>query len=246
MDAGSSKKVLFTDFSKSYLYWITSAEKSYGRFSLESKCTFIKKRQEKETFWLASAVMAGNVYEDDNLAKEPPYHFQLAASENEYLIFRDYLMWEQGCDSGGFCPKIFHKLEIHSEELSASKVADMVEIAKLARLGNSFNSIVCFQVNDNKFILEFPVKHINIRADNGQFQVETGPILVPNMTSACGQMNKLGNKNQFQTAFIFFNCLDRAELLLKESPQVGSPQPRSYSGVQKIQAEICLITPEND
>ena len=66
------------DFSASYLTWLTRKEKSYGRFQVEAACTIRDFSSENtETYYLAPAVNAGNVYAKNGLVKQPVYLFQI-------------------------------------------------------------------------------------------------------------------------------------------------------------------------
>lgn len=43
------------------------------------------------TFGIGSAVLAGNMYVDSELVKNPPYLFQIAGNSERHIIYRTYL-----------------------------------------------------------------------------------------------------------------------------------------------------------
>ena len=73
------KKFQTVDFNKSSVSWLG---KSTGIFKLASVLSVFYKGK-ADTFALTENVLAGNVYAKKGLIKNPPYLFQLVAS-NKY------------------------------------------------------------------------------------------------------------------------------------------------------------------
>ena len=229
------------DFNQSYLTWCTKKEKSTGRFSLDSSCYIRKiKTEYLEDFYLASLVMAGNVYANNNLAKNPAYSFQIAASKKHYQIFRDYALCKENSDTFGKCSDIFHNITISKEEKFFDVVTDTEQLVKLVKKHVMLNTQIQFTVDGYQFLLDFPVKHINIHHKKDKFQIETGPILVPQ----CSFFNKKPLKEHllFNTAFVFINNLSQVEFLLKEKYWDGQVYTPFFSEVKKINCKTTLLS----
>ena len=86
------KKLIWIDFHRSFLAFLTTAEQSYGRFNLEAICTICRNNRQ-ETYCLGAQVSAGKVYGAEDLMLSPPYTFQIVASEIRHKIFRNYVSW---------------------------------------------------------------------------------------------------------------------------------------------------------
>jgi len=189
--------------------------------------------------------MAGNLYVNDNLAKTPPCQFQIAISDENYHIFRDYLVWECDCDSIGRNTDLFSKVAIRQAKTAARKVVASSEIAELAFAGNLFNGKLRFAGGTHAFALDFPVKHINIEASGLNFQVETGPVLIPEGLFVSDCHIEGNDRMRLGTAYVFFNRFDRAEFIVKALSGAGGQRFRCYSDVIKVEVDISLLTPVN-
>ena len=63
---------------------------------------------------------------------------------------------------------------------------------------------------DLRYVLEYPIKTMNFRPENGSFQVDTGPLLVPDFKVESEKVIET-----FEMAHIAYNRLDRAEFILR-------------------------------
>ena len=67
-----------------------------------------------------------------------------------------------------------------------------------------------------RFVLEYPIRTMNFQPKTNSFQVDTGPLLVPDF--------KLQNEKQIdrlEMAFVAYNRLDRAEFLIRRPTPVS-------------------------
>ena len=237
----SKTKLSFINFSQSYLTWCAKPVKSIGRFSIDSICRIHRiKTGYIENYYLATGIMAGNVYANKNLTKIPTYSYQIAASRKHYQIFRDYAFWEKNCDTMGYCSDIFDNIKIIEKEKPAKSIDDKDKIAHLITNNAMLNVKLTFSSDDHQVTLEFPVKHINIQNETNKFQIETGPILVPHCSLF--DYNPMDDSPIFSTAFIFINNLNNAEFVLKEKIGGNKIHTRFFSKVKPIACEILLLT----
>ncbi len=230
------------DFAASHLTWLTKRERSYGRFQIEGVCTVRADHPDaEETFCLAPAVVAGNVYAENDLIKSPPYLFQIVASKNRHVIFRTYV--PQGVPHGnaGTNAELFTEMMICLKERESVVLDDFDDIEAAVRKGAVLSARMRYEKRyGGKIDVEFPIKHINIKKEARMFQVETGPIPVIDAGSEADAPS-FGPGWVFQTTFVHFNRLDRAELTLHAPVKVGKEDVFAYTEIQKIDADIQLM-----
>ena len=66
-----------------------------------------------------------------------------------------------------------------------------------------------------RYVLQYPIRTMNFQPKTNSFQVDTGPVLVPDFkTKASGAINRL------EMAHIAYNRLDRAEFILRRPTAV--------------------------
>src|SRR5690606_11755047 len=81
--------------------------------------------------------------------------------------------------------------------------------------------------------IEYPIKTMNIHPERRRFQVDTGPVLLPDLSSSREHVIEW-----FQLAYTIYNRFDRAEFI-KLVPSSLNSEDRStqvmdYSEVQKM------------
>lgn len=225
-----------TDFSASFCTWLLHDQPSYGRFGIESLL-----RIEGETparYLLASAVMAGRVYASGPLIHEPAYEFAAVFSDSDHKIFRTYALDGSVSDEHGALPKKFKAVSMHVVSRPVSRLAGNDEIARAA-LDNA--TLVARAEFDSwpggcRVVAEFPVKHINIQTARCVFQVETGPVLVADPFA--GAAPTVDNLLQ---AYVFFNRLDEAHLILRRAAWANGARVRRYGETHVCPARISLM-----
>lgn len=96
-----------------------------------------------------------------------------------------------------------------------------------------------------RYVLEYPIKTMNFRPESASFQVDTGPLLVPDMKS-----NATKAIDRLELAHVCYNQFDRAEFILRRlttSGDKGQGQPISifeYSDVQEHPARNEIYSAE--
>jgi hypothetical protein len=99
------------------------------------------------------------------------------------------------------------------------------------------------QTTGRAFVLQYPIKTLNFQPEQRAFQVDTGPVIVPDLTSTEQQMI-----NRLARAHVIYNHihLDRAEFILyRPTPIVDEGrdvcQVMHYSEVQVHSAKHTLL-----
>lgn len=229
------------DFSASHLTWLTKKERSYGRFQVEAACTIRYFNSEKaETYYLAPAVIAGNVYANNDLVKQPFYFFQIAASKKRHVIFRTFASRSDDRNSFDNNSDLFEEVKFHITKKEAAVLKDFDDIVLHFQQHNSMSAFMSYETKQNDRIeIEFPIKHVNIQREKRLFQVETGPILIPSAPPSDRLSEEKGGF--FSTAFVNFNRLDCAEIALNTPIWIGQESICFPPQVKKLNTKTVLM-----
>jgi|TARA_B100002003_G_scaffold153748_1_gene142584 hypothetical protein len=173
------------DFNRSNLHW---GGASKGIFKIVAVLT--KGRDESITYALGQSVLAGNMYVEKALLKQPAYMFQVVGSSSEQSIYRTFIpdqktkvfpAWKhkKNCIGDTYGDPLFEEFYIDIQREPAKTVSDYDDIEELYRF-NSFTAKVTLNNHCKLFIqMEFPINHINVMRDKKMWQIETGPVLFP-------------------------------------------------------------------
>ncbi len=178
--------------------------------------------------------MAGDVYGSGHLVREPPYSFQIVASEARHAIVRNFLDGAADRDSEASNADIFSELRIETPVLSTERI-DQSRLTA-AEIAHAWPLTARLKGRDRghvEWLLEFPVWHINAARIDGTntFQVETGTVLVPTaLMSKTGASSACG----FALAYIYFNRLDRADLAAFGRADAGTPGKRDFRVMDRL------------
>lgn len=179
---------MIVDFQNSFISWETK-NGSFGRFNSEA---FL--RYSNNDWLLGSEVMACNVYGNNKLVKEPNYSFEPLFSDHVCKIFRTYTL------NGLTDDTVFQSQEqFKNHELHISEIENYTEVSLTDVLEN-LKPCQCI-ITTKEYQLQFPAKHLNVNRESKQFQIETGPVAIP-------------NRETINTAFIAFNKLNEFEMLI--------------------------------
>jgi len=177
------------DFNKSSIGWKTKSN-SVGLFKIES----VISEKDHNPFYLSSAVMAGDVYGQGLLPREPHYHFLWATDGQDVIIYR-----------------IYGNQKITIEERTSADYRNIlirnqitkyepIEIEDLFSTNDLINFNMICQLDISDQFISFPVKHINVLKEKKIFQIETGPVL-------------LRHNREVIPCFLFINSLDFCQVV---------------------------------
>ena len=250
------------DFSKSYMSWFGTGEmRSVSRILIDGVCTLINSDGKKDVFYLIAPCRSEHTHSDEQLIVMPNYDFRGIFGSKEYKIFRnhwvsnpDYLD-DPGLDTTG--GRILEESGLHDTKWDEVKLDinyfdNSKELTNKQSVVDSTlnNSILVGQtelMNDKtqkKAILEYPIKTMNVIPSVPRFQVDTGPILVPNFES-----NKKLKVDSLDIAYIVYSLFDQGEYISRKPVQIANTDdgPLSvtdyselveYEGINRLYAVI--------
>ena len=235
------------DFSKSNIFWDGPSK---GIFKLVSVLILNSGNSEKtETiFGLGESVLAGNMYVSEGLLKQPPYLFQVAGSTEEQYIFRSILPnQKKSIIPSWFINKVgdTHQKNLFNDEFyldlkksPATSVMNYDEIEKVF-YDNNFTAKIQIDSIEFNYSIEFPVNHINVKPEIKMWQVETGPILMPNFEE------KEAGDLELLPCFIHFNSFDKLDVFYDYPFGLRRNQIINKRIIQSIDCKIEIFTKLN-
>jgi hypothetical protein len=214
------------DFANSYVTFFGKAGGNVARIQLDAACTIVDSvAGTAETFYLSSACRAELMYLDTPLFKMPSYEFCGIFSDRDHLLLRTH--WSSERDERDFAlnRERFEDVQLDVRTFEADRSLDdaaAVVGATLASRPLVGRTTIHSEETRRLASLEYPIKTMNVLREPSRFQVDTGPLLVPDFRSTATRTIE-----QLQLAYIVYNRFDRAELILRAPtplPSADDPQ----------------------
>jgi hypothetical protein len=234
------------DFANSYVSFFGPQRDDGARVPIDASCTLIDEAADyQDTFYLIAPCRSEDMYRDDRLFYMPNWDWRAIFNASERVILRKH--WEsmpaqvtdpsrlaQYDDGRGAILQLKH----HSETRPLTEYTQVVEEALGTRPIVARTEIT---EPDGRLraILEYPVRTMNARTTPPRFQVDTGPLIVPDFESEATHAIE-----RFDVAHVGYNVYDKAEFILRRPVTV--PQG-SRSGVLVTDySELMTIPASNE
>ena len=216
------------DFARARIAWITH-DGSHGFWRVAAAA---RREDGTEAWYLAPAVMAGDVYGKGRLPMEPAFSYQFITSRERHVMLREAVGVPALQDTVAPHAASFSNVAIEADEIEA----EAVRLDSTARWPLAAR-ITATGAGGARWLLDFPLQHINLRDKPSAFQVETGPVVVPvDLIDIPGAARPGG----LQLAYIFFNRLDRVDLL-GFGPGVNGRSFRHFARLEEVKIEVCVV-----
>jgi len=224
-----------TEFSRSFVTFVTPGRGNNARIQVECTCRLSDPGGATTRFILVASCKSENTYAPDDLFMQPNYDFCCIFSDRDYQIIRTFPIAGLGGKETGVSAERFDEIRIHLVAVEREACADNAAIvaATLANRPLVGRTELSDEHTGRRAVLEYPIKTMNVNDLQAIFQVDTGPVLYPDLNvTAQPAINCL------DLAYIACNRFDRAEFIL----QVPTPVPEGgppalvvphYSAVRK-------------
>jgi len=263
MAGEDSARVMVTDFFRSFLSFrmdlkITQPRTvsqpppftlNNARFPLECVCRVTRGTgAESVTVEYAhgASCKAEQVHVTENIWHEPPADMCFVASLDEYLVIKSWDRNNRGVmlnppslgpqpeRQAGRCAEAFTELRIARREIPGRLLTTTEEIVKAVIGSRPLVSQTEFIAADGAHVwIEYPVKVVNASEREMFYQVDTGPVLVPDLEAFDGTHRI----SALRLAFMAHNTLGCTELLLNVPTKIGDGlSVNHYSKVMKVRA----------
>ncbi len=230
------------DFDNSYMTWSCPHDptdtrkpghKPWGncaRILLEARCILTDEaRGLSDEFFLIAGCRTEWVYQEENLFQIPSREYRGIWSRDRMMSTGSGIVYEgEGHSSVAIADTRFDYLEFTIEEHPEVTVLDThqaVVAATDSRLPIVAKTTVRDEARGISAVIEYPIKTMNFHPERGRFQVDTGPLLVPDFSSNSDHWIEW-----FDMAHVAYNTFDRAEFIIRR------PTPVMVDG-----EEVCRV-----
>lgn len=237
------------DFSRSYLRWSVNdpREPNTVRIQFDARAEIVDERTgEREEFFLITPCKSEVMYVRRNMWQEPNYEFVGIWSNRQFRIFRTWA-WIPKKFPPGKTDGVVQALDERFKDVKLvvqrfSRVRVLKTSRDVVKATLTRAPIVAFhEIRDPKrkrrAIFEYPVKTMNIIADQNKFQVDTGPLLFADLGS-----NSPHQIAWLTPAFAVYNTFDYVEFVLRAPmPVAKGVKVMHYSKFVPMQVKTTLM-----
>jgi hypothetical protein len=210
------------DFANSYMTFTVKDKSNSARIQLDARCTVTDRgRGTTEDFFLITPCKSERMYQKEKHFQDPNYDFCGIWSRKEYLILRTHAVhdpkrtaeWDPGANADRFAEV---KIDLRTfPETQALTTDEQLVRATLKNLALVARTRVQHTDPHLSAVLEYPIKTMNVCEGTKRFQVDTGPLLLPDFMSKGARAVE-----RFGLAFICYNTYDTAEFVLRQPTPV--------------------------
>jgi len=166
-----------------------------------------------ERFVLIAPCRAEWVYAEDRLFQIPSREYRVIYSLTLQRSMGRSISVAGDAPHGRPVSDDFRSLEIEVKTFDRTRVEKTpaeINAATAAGLPLVGRTTLRDPQRGERYVLEYPIKTMNFRPENASFQVDTGPLLVPDFDSA-----EPARIDRLEMAHVAYNRLDRAEFILR-------------------------------
>lgn len=219
--------VTIIDFARSFVTFFTTPAQgnSIARIQIDANCTISDEAAGTvETYYLSAACRSEHMYLADGLFQMPNYEFCGIFSRDRCLLVRTHWTSDRDWQEPGVNTERFARVAIDLRPLAGARQLTSDAEVVAATLANQ-PLVGTTELHDDatgcRARLMYPIKTQNVVADPPQFQVDTGPLLVPDFASTVPNPIE-----RFDLAHVVYNRLSQAELIYRRPLPVGERDGR--------------------
>jgi hypothetical protein len=239
------------DFANSYMSGFGPDRSDGARIQIDAACTIHGDDSAPDsTFYLIAPCRTEDMYDDDHIFKIPSADWRGIWAADERVILRKF--WASSAEylTRPGAEKDFgssHGARLDIAHFDGARALSTYEDVVEAALGGA--PFVCTtEIRDprtgTRATLHYPVRTMNARTTPPRFQVDTGPMLVPDFESEAERPIE-----RIDMAYIGYNVFDKAEFMLRRPKVVSDGDSRvtviDYSVVQIVPARNRVFVPAN-
>ena len=223
------------DFANSYMTWFPKGGGNIARIQLDAACTLLDEQTgASETFYLIAPCRAERMYLDTNLFQMPNYEFCGIWSARDFLLIRTHWVSARDNREYGLYQDRWEEVRLDIRHFpQARQLADNAQIvqATLENLPLVARTNLHDGVRGKRALLEYPIKTMNLLQTPPSFQVDTGPLILPDFAAT-----PVRPIEQFDVAHVVYHTFDKAEFILRKPVPLSEPTT-DYSVVEVLPAE---------
>jgi hypothetical protein len=228
------------DFANSYVTFFGKQGGNIARIQLDAACTLIDDTVGvSEVFYLIAPCRAERMYLESPLFQMPNYEFCGIFSHHDCLLVRTHWASERDNREYGLNRGRFDDIHLDVHYFPSEVRLDSPRANVAATLANR-TLVGRTELDDparrRRALLEYPIKTMNVLRDPPRFQVDTGPLILPDFASTAEHPIE-----RFEMAYLVYNNFDRAEFIRRRPVAIGGAEPSlarttDYSAVEVVTA----------
>jgi len=199
-----------------------------------------------ERFVLIAPCRTEWVYAEERLFQVPSREYRNIYSLTSERSMGHGITWQGERSHGHPVSDTFRSLTIDVKTFAQSRVQETpaeINAATTANLPLVGRTTIRDPERRERYVLEYPIKTMNFRPENDSFQVDTGPLLVPDFDSP-------GDApiDRLEMAHVAYNRLDRAEFILRRPTSINDENGAElcrvlhYSEVREHPAQTLILS----
>ncbi len=233
------------DFARSFVTFVTFDRANNARIQVEARCELTTDGT-KEEFLLVASCKSEDTFAEQNLFRVPNYDFCAIFSQDEFRIHRVGLPYDPDAMDAGTISDRFQEVNIAVRMVEAELCEDNAAVVA-ATLANQVvigRTEVWSKDGKQRATIEYPVKTMNAHEQPPYFQVDTGPILLPDFSSDRPPIQA------FDLAFVAWNVPEWAEFVIQQAVPANPDDPDNsplvghYSPVRLMDADNQILAYE--
>jgi len=224
------------DFARSFVTFVTFERANNARIQVEARCE-LTTGDTTEEYLLVASCKAERTYAEKDLFFLPNYDFCMIYSRDSYRIHRVPLPYDPDVMDAGIITDRFERADFAVKFVDAEVCEDngSVVAATLANRILIGRTEIWSEERGLRAVIEYPIKTMNVHQDPEYFQVDTGPILLPDFTSDRRPIEV------FDLAFVAWNVPGWAEFVIQDAVPAcpdtpNAPRVCHYSKIRVMDA----------
>ena len=246
-----------TDFNNSYITWSVPhnpndkrvpGHKPWGnsaRILIDARCELIdEKSGVSEEFVLIVPCRTEWMYQEENLFQIPSREYRGIWSRTRQMSVGKGVIYEGEQKRCAPTKDTFTSLHFTVRSFPSATVLQTNEAvvkATLKELPLVAQTEIWDEQRQIRAIIEYPVKTMNFHPERKRFQVDTGPLPLPDFTSDAEEQIEW-----FSLAHVVYNTFDRAEFIIRQPTPVHKDGQEvcsviHYSGIKVHEARNTIL-----
>jgi len=220
------------DFSRSFVTFTTKGRGNNARIQVEARCELTDtKSGTTETFYLVASCKGEDTYGKGQLFLVPSYDFCMIYGATDYRIIRVHGNAARDNTEAGQIADRFEGVKFDIKMVEADVLPDNKAIVEATLAGRVVNGRTEIADPTGRFraAIEFPVKTMNVNDERWVYQVDTGPVLLPDFGSEKPRMVE-----RFVLAYVAYNKPDEAWFVIQEPTPVAEGKPDKVSHYSRV------------
>jgi len=230
------------DFSRSFVTFVTKNRTNNARIQVEARCEMLdQKNGTIENYYLVASCKGEDTYGKGRLFLVPSYDFCMVYSLKDFMIIRTHGNAELNNTTVGDNQAYFLDVHFHIKMVDAEVLEEDEKIVQAALSNRILNGRTEITNETGRFraMIEFPIKTMNVNDMSVMYQVDTGPILLPDFTSTKERIVE-----RFNLAYVAYNRPNEAYLVILEPTPIkerSNDKVSHYSRVIRFDARNLVI-----